>query len=94
MDDAGRRPYIGRVNLLLLLSALLSALTSVGVGTRTPQIPAVVVSRSVETAVAVQASPVRVSHQAFVTVPPLKVAQPLAWQLLPAVPLYLSRRRE
>lgn len=97
VDDAGRRPYIGVVNLLLLLSALLSALTGAGVAARAPQV-AVTVSRAVEHATVEQVRPARMAGVSRFSLPTLfDVAAVLvtsALRLQSLVPLYLSRRRE
>ncbi|WP_299646600.1 hypothetical protein [Sphingomonas bacterium] len=85
------------MNLLLLLSALLSALTGAGVGARAAPV-AVAVSRSVETAVAAQAKPARAAGMVQIPTPSLMHSAPLpsvvTWRLPPAAPLYQSRRRE
>ena len=85
-----------RVNLLLLLSALLSALTGVGGGVRPAQ-AAVAVSRVAETAVSVaRIAPNAAVRPAFALPTRAAVASidGAAWALAPAAPLYLSRRRE
>lgn len=96
MDVAGPRPYVGRVNLLLLLSALLSALTGAGVGSRVPQV-AVTVSRAAESAVAATVKSARVVGLPVVQLPTLlsiAVQTARAWRLAPSAPIWLSRRRE
>lgn len=97
MDDAGARPYVGGVTLLLLLSALLSALTGAGPDVRAPQ-AAVAISRAAESVVAPATRPAQVSGAPVAALPkPVDLAvlpaRP-AWRLAPAAPLYLSRRRE
>ena len=90
-------PMSSAVNLLLLLSALLSALTGAGLGARAAQ-PAVAVSRIAETAVAAQVKPVRAITGPVAALPDLTAVAGArstpAWLLAPAAPLYLSRRRE
>jgi hypothetical protein len=85
------------VNLLLLLSALLSALTGAGVAARAPQV-AVAVSRTAVTAATPAVVPARRAGLPVMTLPvPADVAAievAPAWRLAPAAPLYLSRRRE
>lgn len=85
------------VNLLLLLSALLSALTGAGVGVRAPQ-PAVSVARAAAPAVAMPARVARVVGVPMAALPTLTAAASgsiaRAWRLAAAAPLYLSRRRE
>ena len=82
--------------MLLLLSALLSALTGAGVGARLPQV-AVTVSRSAEVLRVAPVKAVRVAGVPVAVLPTLDLA-PVAvvptWWLAPAEPLYQSRRRE
>ncbi len=94
MDDSHPRIYVVAVNLLLLLSALLSALTGAVGGARAPQ-PAVAVARVAEIAVTQVAAATTVRPVAglpdIVTV---RVMTGAAWALVLPVPLFLSRRRE
>lgn len=84
------------VNLLLLLSALLSALTGVGAGVRPAQ-AAVAVSRVADTAVSASRIAASPSTQPVFALPDradvASITGPV-WRLAPAAPLYLSRRRE
>ena len=84
------------MNLLLLLSALLSALTGAQATSRVPSAPVAV------QAVAVAAA-TRVADAAVVGRPVVAPPRPTmarlgttlaTWRVAPAVPLYLSRRRE
>ncbi len=84
------------VNLLLLLSALLSALTGVGTGARPAQV-AVAVTRAADAAAEIrQPAPSARARPAVALPTPASVAfiDGSAWHLAPAVPPYLSRRRE
>lgn len=86
----------GTVNLLLLLSALLSALTGVGASARQPQVAQAVAQQAgVAHAAARRAVP---AHRPVVGPPALAglAAAPLAtaWRLVAAIPLFASRRRE
>lgn len=84
------------VNLLLLLSALLSALTGAGAGVRPAQ-AAVAVSRAAESAASVdRAASISPARPAFALPMRASVARidGPAWRLAPTAPLYLSRRRE
>lgn len=84
------------VNLLLILSALLSALTGVGAGARPAQ-AAVAVARAADTAVSVGQAALTSSTPPPVALPSrtsiARIDSP-AWRLAPVAPLYLSRRRE
>lgn len=97
MDVRGRRPYVDVVKLLLLLSALLSALTGVGGGGRAQQ-TAVAVSQRVSPAVAPRAVQPTISGRPTSALPGLagvaaQVTRPI-WRITAAVPLFASRRRE
>ena len=84
------------VNLLLLLSALLSALSGFGTGVRPAQ-AAVAVSRVAEPSVSARRLATSPSTRpAFVLPVRTDVASITGpvWRLAPAAPLYLSRRRE
>lgn len=85
------------VNLLLLLSALLSALTGVQAGARAPQ-ATVSVSQSAEAIGAVSASRVNVAGRPALALPIRAAMVPadvrVAWRLHAPVPLFASRRRE
>lgn len=83
-----------RVNLLLLLSALLSALTGVSAAARAPEVQAVATQRQADVVVARRVAVMR-PVQALPT-PMARLAAPVAkaWSLVPAAPLYASRRRE
>jgi hypothetical protein len=85
----------GAVNLLLLLSALLSALTGVGASARQPQVAQAVAQQA---RAAVTASRPAVAHRPIVLAPSLAVlaGAPLASVLhLAAIePVFASRRRE
>lgn len=85
------------VNLLLLLSAMLTALSGAGPSSRAPQV-AVAVNQ-----VAVVAADVRAVSVTMAGRPAARMPPPIAmshratltrWRLTPAAPLYLSRRRE
>ena len=98
MDVTGPHPYVRRcMNLLLLLSAMLSALSGAGLGARVPQAPVAV---NVVAAVATAARVARVAivgrpAQAMPSLGDLAPGAALAaWRVAPAAPLYLSRRRE
>ena len=95
--DARRRShYAGRaMNLLLLLSALLSALTGVGSAVRAPA-AAQAVSAQV-TAAAAQVRAVRVAQRPQPGRPTLAMVRSVAALPVPITafaPLYASRRRE
>ena len=85
-----------RVNLLLLLSALLSALTGIGASARQPQLAQAVAQEKV----ARPAAAVRAVLLARPTQVPAVLAMlsraPIArvWSLLPAEPAFAGRRRE
>lgn len=85
------------VNLLLLLSALLSALTGVQAGPRAPQ-ATVSVSQSAEAIGAVGAARVNVAGRPGFALPSRVAIAPaelrVAWRLPAPVPLFASRRRE
>jgi hypothetical protein len=85
------------VNLLLLLSALLSALTGVQAGARAPQ-AVVSVSQSAEAISAVSASCATVAGRPVFALPRLNAiaaaGAQVAWRLPTVTPLFASRRRE
>lgn len=84
------------VNLLLLLSALLSALSGVDAGVRPAQ-AAVAVSQVAETAVSVSRIAPSASTRPTLPLPTradITAITGAAWRLASAAPLYLSRRRE
>ena len=94
MDVTHVRPYVAFVNLLLLLSALLSALTGAVGGAPVPQ-TAVAVARAAETVVT-QAAAVR-TVRPIAGLPEMhavRVMTGVTWALAPVVPLFLGRRRE
>lgn len=98
MDVAASRPYVPeRMNLLLLLSAMLTALSGAGLGIRAPQVP-VAVNSVVTVAVGAQAAVVSSVGRPVAAMPPLgavsRASIATCWRLTPAAPLYLSRRRE
>lgn len=86
----------GRVNLLLLLSALLSALTGIGGSARQPQLAQAVAQEKVSRPV--------VGARAVSLTRPVQALAALAcaawapiargWALLPAEPVFAGRRRE
>ena len=85
-----------RVNLLLLLSALLSALTAIGGSARQPQLAQAVAQEKIARApVAVRAVLLSRPVQVLAGVAALARA-PIArgWSLLPAEPVFAGRRRE
>lgn len=97
MDDRGHNAYVGcAMNLLLLLSALLSALTGAGAGVRRPEVAQAVSARSVV------ASPVRIAvrpaQRPVAALPTLVRSAAMAGGVRPvllgAVDLWASRRRE
>lgn len=85
------------VNLLLLLSALLSALTGAQPGARAPQATIAVAQVAARAAAGQVAEAARVGRP-VAPLPALSEAAGAtpgaAWRLAPAAPLYLSRRRE
>ena len=84
------------MNLLLLLSALLTALTGVGSGARTPQMAQAVAQQArVASTVATVATAARRPLETWSTLAAAATA-PLAagWRLAPSSPLYAGRRRE
>lgn len=97
MDVVGPHPYVRRVNLLLLLSALFSVLTGAQAGARVAPAP-VAVSRTAERAVADRAVRATMSGRPVVALPDVtQVASAgvaRAWRLLAAVPPFTGRRRE
>lgn len=97
VDDAACNAYVAAVmNLLLLLSALLSALTGGASAMRAPAAAHAVASAAV--AVRSQARAVRTVSRPIATVQPLiesaRAAIVQSFVVAPAVSLYASRRRE
>ena len=92
---APTRPYVHGVNLLLLLSALLSALSGLGASVRAPQTP--VIAALVADTTASEPARARPVVRRGVTLPAPRAIGPMVrpmWMLAPLVPLFLSRRRE
>ncbi|NJR79102.1 hypothetical protein [Sphingomonas corticis] len=83
------------MNLLLLLSALLSALTGVGASARQPQVAQAVAQQARVAAPRLAAAPAA-RPVAALPAPALLAAAPLAarWTLAAAEPLFAGRRRE
>ena len=85
----------GTVNLLLLLSALLSALTGVGASARQPQVAQAVAQQA---EAAVTASRPAAAHRPVVVAPSLAMLArapiALALRIAAVEPLFASRRRE
>jgi hypothetical protein len=85
-----------RVNLLLLLSALLSALTGIGGSARQPQLAQAVAQEKVaRPAAAVRAVLLSRPQQSVTTLASAAIA-PISrgWSLLAAEPAFAGRRRE
>lgn len=97
MDAARLRPYVRHVNLLLLLSALLSAFTGVQTGARSPQATVAVV-KVAEVAISGRAVRAAIAGRPAVPLPTMgmtsRATSDVELRLTPAAPLYLSRRRE
>jgi hypothetical protein len=85
------------VTLLLLLSALLSALTGAGATVRTPQV-AVAVSRTAQSVAVVPAKVARTPGAPIAApwrlIAVAGIGSASTWRLPAYAPLYLSRRRE
>lgn len=86
-----------RVNLLLLFSALLSALTGVGGAVRGGPAP-VAVTRVAEQATVAGTAKVRAAQRPSLPAPALTMAPKATalpiWRLAPFAPRYFGRRRE
>jgi len=83
------------VNLLLILSALLSAFSGVGQAVRDGRTPQAVCATVAGCAVAVGRRAVASRPQpALPTVMEVAVAALAAWRLRPAEPIFAGRRRE
>lgn len=97
MDARSRNAYVRYVNLLLLLSALLSALTGAGVTARAAPV-AVSVSLSANDMAAARQAPAQVRVFPPASLPVLRavvMAEIMsAWRLAAPTPLFASRRRE
>lgn len=97
VDAAGRRSYVaGRMNLLLLLSALLSALTGVGGAARAVEPAAAVSGIEAQRVDRAQPASARILR---VPVAPPTLRQSAAGVALPpaviaTIPAWLTRRRE
>lgn len=83
------------MNLLLLLSALLSALTGIGGSVRSPDVAQAVAGQSV-VAAATTARRMVPTHRPANVVPsaPRIADMAAAWSLSPTHPLWAARRRE
>lgn len=97
MDVAPLRPYVETVNLLLLLSALISALTGVQAGVRAPR-AAVAVSQVAVPSASTRTARVAPSGRPPFALPGLadhaRAGIASGWRLAAVAPLYASRRRE
>ena len=96
MDCFAHAPYVlARMNLLLLLSALLSALTGIGGSVRSPDVAQAVAGQSV-VAAATTARRMVPTHRPANVVPsaPRIADMAAAWSLSPTHPLWAARRRE
>ena len=84
------------MNLLLLLSALMSAIAGMGAGPARAPVAAAQVVQAGEAAVALTETSMAAIRplQPLVTITGRRVVQPVAVVSLPATPLYASRRRE
>lgn len=83
------------VNLLLVLSALLSALTGAGGYARAPAAPvAVSVQERVLAVIAARRVPAARPAQPLPRIAAVAPMTGTAWRLVPAEPPYASRRRE
>lgn len=92
-----RHPYVfARMNLLLLLSALLSALTGVSARAANPQqVQAVAQEQTVRQApVAVAPHPIARPSLALPALPAVAESQAIVAPLVSAIPAWVDRRRE
>jgi hypothetical protein len=83
------------MNLLLLLSALLSALTGIGGSVRSPEVAQAVAGQSVAVAAATVRHAMPTHRPANVAPPATRIAMACAaWALSPARAIWTGRRRE
>ena len=98
MDDRRGDPYVRRrMNLLLLLSALLSALTGVGSAVRRPEVAQAVAVRSVAGQPA-RIAALRVAQWPVAALPTLVASAAMVRIIAPvkvaSIDIWASRRRE
>ena len=96
MDCFAHAPYVrARMNLLLLLSALLSALAGIGGSVRLPDVAQAVAGRSVAVAAAAVRRAVPTHRPANVAPIATRIMVAVtAWSLSPAQAIWTGRRRE
>ncbi len=96
MDCFAHAPYVrARMNLLLLLSALLSALTGIGGSVRSPDVAQAVAGQSVVAAATTARRAVPTHRPADVMPQGSRIAAVVtAWSLSPTQPFWAARRRE